>query len=88
MIDYPAKHPSRGFGLKKYYFPVYFEKDAPKNDPINRKIIRYADVLLMVAEVNFLLNENIPEGLAALNQVRARGWNGACCCINQRCNYS
>lgn len=72
MIDYPAKHPSRGFGLKKYYYPVYAEKNAPGNDPINRKIIRYADVLLMYAEVNFLLNESITEGLAALNQVRAR----------------
>lgn len=72
LIDYPAKHPSRGFGLKKYYYPVYYEKDAPKNDPINRKMIRYSDVLLMYAEVTNLLNENVTEGLAALNQVRAR----------------
>lgn len=67
-----AKHPSKGFGLKKYYYPVYYEKDAPKNDPINRKMIRYSDVLLMYAEVTYLLNENVSEGLASLNQVRAR----------------
>ena len=72
LIDYPNTHPSRGFGLKKYHYPVYYDKDAPKNDPINRKMIRYADVLLMFAETTFLLNENTGEGLAALNQVRAR----------------
>ncbi len=72
LIDYPNTHPSRGFGLKKYHYPVYYDKDAPKNDPVNRKMIRYADVLLMYAEVAFLLNENTGEGLAALNQVRAR----------------
>ena len=72
MIDYPAKHPSRGFGLKKYHYPVYYDKDAPKNDPINRKVIRFSDVLLMYAEVTHLLNENVTEGLAALNQVRSR----------------
>lgn len=72
LIDYPGTHPSRGFGLKKYYYPVYSEKDAPKNDPTNIRIIRYADVLLMYAEVTFLLNENTGEGLAALNQVRER----------------
>ncbi|MEZ5105611.1 MAG: RagB/SusD family nutrient uptake outer membrane protein [Draconibacterium sp.] len=68
----PAIHPSKGFGLKKYYYPVYYDKDAPKNDPVNRRVIRYADVLLMYAEVCYLLNENINEGLAALNQVRSR----------------
>lgn len=72
LIDYPAKHPTKGFGLKKYYYPIYHEKDAPKNDPVNRKMIRYSDVLLMYAEVTYLLNENITEGLAALNQVRTR----------------
>jgi starch-binding outer membrane protein, SusD/RagB family len=72
LIDYPGTHPSRGFGLKKYHYPVYYDKDAPKNDPVNRKMIRYSDVLLMYAEVTHLLNENVTEGLAALNQVRAR----------------
>jgi starch-binding outer membrane protein, SusD/RagB family len=72
LSRYPDPHPSRGFGIKKYYYPVYYEKDAPKNDPINRKMIRYSDVLLMYAEVTYLLNENVNEGLAALNQVRDR----------------
>ncbi len=72
LINFPATHPSRGFGLKKYHYPVYYDKDAPKNDPVNRKMIRYSDVLLMYAEIAHLLNENVTEGLAALNQVRAR----------------
>lgn len=72
LISYPDPHPSRGFGLKKYYFPVYYEKEAPKNDPVNRKMIRYSDVLLLYAEITLLLNENINEGLDALNQVRKR----------------
>lgn len=71
-INYLGTHSTRGFGLKKYYFPVYYDKDAPKNDPVNIKMIRYSDVLLMFAEVTHLLNENVAEGLAALNQVRAR----------------
>lgn len=72
LIDYRGDHPSRGFGMKKYHYPVYYDKDAPKNDPINRRMIRYADVLLMYAEVTHLLNENVSEGLSALNQVRER----------------
>lgn len=72
LVQYPDLHPSRGFGLKKYYYPVYNEKDAPRNDPTNRKMIRYSDVLLMYAEVTHLLNEGVTEGLAALNQIRAR----------------
>jgi hypothetical protein len=64
--------PSNGFGLKKYYYPIYIDKDSPKNDPVNRRVIRFADVLLMYAEVTFLLNENTADGLQALNRVRAR----------------
>jgi hypothetical protein len=57
--------------LKKYYFPVYFEEEAPYNAPTNRNYIRYADVLLMYAEVQYLLGDD-GSGLAALNEVRQR----------------
>jgi starch-binding outer membrane protein, SusD/RagB family len=67
-----SPYPSTGFGLKKYYYPMYVDKDSPKNDPINRRVIRFADVLLMYAEVTYLLNENTAAGLQALNRVRAR----------------
>lgn len=69
-LDRPGQ-PSVGFGLKKYYFPMYYEKDSPDNSPNNRDMIRYADVLLMYAEVMYLLGDD-GSGLAALNEVRAR----------------
>jgi hypothetical protein len=64
--------PSVAFGMKKYYFPVYNEKDAPLNDPVNIRIIRLSDVKLLYAEVTFLLNEDAGLGLAQLNDVRSR----------------
>lgn len=63
---------TRALGLKKYYFPVYNENVAPLNDPINVRIIRLADVLLMYAETEFLLNGNTADGLSKLNLVRKR----------------
>jgi len=71
-LDYEDQ-PSVSFGMKKYYFPIYDEEGtaAPNNDPTNRKVIRYADVLLMYAEVMYLMGDD-GTGLAALNEVRAR----------------
>ncbi len=65
-------YPTNGFGLRKYSFPIYEQKDSPRNDPFNRRVIRYADVLLMYAEITYLLQENVADGLAKLNEVRAR----------------
>ena len=71
-LDYEGQ-PTVSFGLKKYYFPVYDEEGtaAPNNDPVNRRVIRFADVLLMYAEVMYLLGDD-GSGLTALNEVRAR----------------
>ena len=71
-LEHPDQ-PSISFGLKKYYFPVYDEEgySAPNNDPVNRIMIRYADVLLMYSEVMLLLGDD-GTGLDALNQVRRR----------------
>ncbi len=61
-----------GLGIKKNYFPVYWNGLlAPQNDPVNKRVIRYADVLLMYAEVMYLLGDD-GSGLEALNQVRQR----------------
>jgi hypothetical protein len=62
---------SKSCGLKKYYYPVYADLNAPKNDPVNRRVIRYADVLLMYAETMHLLGDD-GSGLDALNEVRSR----------------
>jgi hypothetical protein len=70
-LDHPGQ-PTVSFGLKKYYFPVYSDAgQAPNNDPVNRNVIRFADVLLMYAEVMYLMGDD-GSGLDALNEVRAR----------------
>ncbi len=63
--------PSLGFGPKKYAYPMYNDKDAPNNAPFNHRVIRLADVMLMYAEVMYLLGDD-GSGLNALNAVRAR----------------
>lgn len=61
-----------GLGVKKYFFPVYWDGlYAPANEPTNRRIIRYADLLLMYAEVMYLTTDD-GTGLDALNEVRSR----------------
>ncbi len=63
--------PSLGFGPKKYAYPMYNDKAAPNNAPFNHRLIRLADVMLMYAEVMYLLGDD-GSGLNALNAVRAR----------------
>jgi starch-binding outer membrane protein, SusD/RagB family len=61
-----------GLPIKKHYFPVYWEgANAPFNDPTNKRLIRYADVLLLYSEVQYILGDD-GTGLAALNEVRDR----------------
>lgn len=71
---YPGISPSLAIGLKKYYYPQFFEEgETTLSAPCNVRVIRYADVLLMFAEVNFLINEDADGlGLKALNEVRKR----------------
>ncbi len=61
-------------GIKKWSFPIWNGGYtlAPDNDPTNRRVIRFADVLLMYAEICLLLGEDESDGLAALNRVRQR----------------
>ncbi len=69
-MTYPDQ-PSIGFGLKKYAYPTYNDKNAPNNAPFNYRVIRLADVMLMYAETMFLLGDD-GSGLDALNTVRDR----------------
>ncbi len=67
-----APDKSMSCGLKKYFHPIFDGGPYPPgNDPTNRRIIRYADVLLMYAEVMYHLGDD-GSGLNALNQVRQR----------------
>lgn len=63
--------PSIGFGIKKYAYPTYNDKAAPNNAPFNHRVIRLADVMLMYAEVMYILGDD-GTGLQALNDVRDR----------------
>jgi hypothetical protein len=60
-----------GYGLKKYYFPVYNGDEGIENSPNNWRLLRYSDVLLMHAEACFHLKED-DKGLTSLNIVRER----------------
>lgn len=65
-------YPSKSLGLKKYYYPQWTSKD-PLCSPTNVRVIRYADVLLMYAEIKYLIDADLDgAGLQALNDVRAR----------------
>ncbi len=62
------------YGYQKYFYPAHKGPDGYNNDPNNLRIIRYADVLLMLAEADFQLNGESSTALAveSINKVRAR----------------
>ena len=63
------------YGYQKYYYPAHPSgPDGYNNDPNNLRIIRYADVLLMLAEADFHLNGETSTTLAleSINKVRSR----------------
>lgn len=63
---------SKFIGLKKYYYPQ-LPKNKMASSPNNVRVIRYADVLLMYAEVCYQIDADADgSGLAALNEVRSR----------------
>lgn len=70
---YQGPVPSVALGMKKYNFPQFVGKSSPNSAPFNVRVIRYADVLLMLAEASYQLDGDADgSGLAALNEVRAR----------------
>jgi hypothetical protein len=69
-LTFPGQ-PTIGFGLKKYNYPTYNDRAAPNNAPFNHRVIRLADVMLLYAEVMYLLGDD-GSGLEALNRVRDR----------------
>ncbi len=55
-----------------------FEKVLPKSTqltPINFPLLRYADVLLMYAEVQFELNGIVVKAVDAIEKIRKRAWS-------------
>jgi len=68
---YSGVSPSLAIGLKKYYYPQFYEEgETTLSAPCNVRVIRYADVLLMFAELSYLINSDADGlGLKALNEV-------------------
>ena len=62
----------KGIGLKKYYYPQFTTNSTPSAAPMNFRVIRYDDLLLMYAEACLKSNTDLNLGLNALNLVRAR----------------
>ena len=70
---YNGPLPNQALGLKKYNYPQFVGKSSPNSAPFNVRVIRYADVLLMLAEASYQLNNDADGiGLASLNEVRSR----------------
>lgn len=72
---------SRSNGLYGYYVTLkqnvdpegeYLVKGSWWGSPMNRIVLRYADVLLMRAEALIQLNQGIPEAIGIVNSLRAR----------------
>lgn len=72
---------SRSNGLYGYYVTLkqnvdpegeYLVKGGWWGSPMNRIVLRYADVLLMRAEALVQLNQNIPEAINIVNSLRNR----------------
>jgi len=59
---------SQGYGYQKYFSPAW----KSNNDPTNLRLIRYADVLLMLAEAEFQVNGSTTLALECINDVRNR----------------
>ena len=61
----------QGYGLKKYLYPILNAPSWPYVDPNNWRVIRYADILLMFAEVNLQLGNQADADLY-FNMIRDR----------------
>ena len=68
-LDYPFA--SSGYKYKKYCGYEDIEKSDIPTSEINSQVIRYADVLLMLAETK-IFQSKITEALPLINQVRRR----------------
>lgn len=56
------------YGWEKYFYPSHFSN----NGPTNLKLMRYSDVLLLLAEADYQLNGSTQLGIDCINEVRNR----------------
>jgi starch-binding outer membrane protein, SusD/RagB family len=64
---------TQGYGWGKYFKPTFFDESSNLNNDYNNvRLLRYSDVLLLLAEAEYLVNGSTPVALDAINAVRAR----------------
>ncbi|MEL6922901.1 MAG: RagB/SusD family nutrient uptake outer membrane protein [Bacteroidota bacterium] len=68
---YPFGENDNGYRWRKYNLYEYEEKHSLPQSPINSQVIRYADVLLMLAEA-YIETGSTGQALDLINAVRAR----------------
>ncbi|MGC9343893.1 MAG: RagB/SusD family nutrient uptake outer membrane protein, partial [Bacteroidales bacterium] len=59
---------TEGYGWEKYFNPTHFSN----NGPTNLKLMRYSEILLMLAEAEYHLNGSTELAVNSLNKVRER----------------
>ncbi len=65
-------HINTGYGIKKYLYPLHESIAAPFNAPQDWRLLRYSEVLLMLAEAEFHLNGSSNLALDCINRIRVR----------------
>ncbi len=65
-------HINKGYGVKKYLYPLHEGLGAPFNSPNDWRLFRYSEVLLMLAEAEYHLSGSTTLAINAINEVRER----------------
>ncbi len=63
-----------GYLTWKYWSIEDFKNGTQTSSSLNFMLLRYADILLMNAEVRIELGDDLPKAVEYINMVRARGW--------------
>lgn len=64
---------TQGYGWGKYFKPTFWDESSNLNNDYNNvRLFRYSDVLLLLAEAEFLLNGSTGLALQSVNAVRSR----------------
>lgn len=64
---------TQGYGWGKHFKPTFFDESSNLNNDYNNiRLLRYADMLLLLCEAEYLINGNSALALECINLVRAR----------------
>ncbi|MDA3823205.1 MAG: RagB/SusD family nutrient uptake outer membrane protein, partial [Bacteroidales bacterium] len=68
----PYPFPAKGYAFKKYQYYELREQEGQPQSEINTRYLRFADVLLQMAECELMANSDEAAAMALINEVRAR----------------